>query len=57
MDTSRLYPILLQCNLSNDILGELWTLANQKVPGRLDQEELFVLLALIALTQVFLDRN
>jgi len=52
IDTGRLYPILLQCNLSIDTLGKLWSMANQCIPGRLNQQELFTLLALIAVTQV-----
>nr|CAB3266762.1 synergin gamma-like [Phallusia mammillata] len=51
VDTAKVYPILLKSQLSNDMLGKLWSLANISVPGRLNQHELYILLALIALTQ------
>lgn len=52
VDTGRVYHILLQSMLSTETLGQLWSLANMSVPGRLNQKELYVLLALIALVQV-----
>ncbi|XP_078481090.1 synergin gamma-like [Ciona intestinalis] len=51
IDTNKVHPILLRSQLSNETLGHLWSQANKIVPGRLNQEELFILLALIALTQ------
>jgi len=51
IDTGKVYHILLQSLLSTEILGYLWSIANQTLPGRLNQYELFILLALIALVQ------
>ena len=52
LSTELLFPILLSSQLPKNILGDLWAQANQAIPGKLNQMELFVLLGLIGLVQV-----
>ena len=54
IQTELLYPILLRSGLARETLGQLWGLANQQTPGQLIKEELFALLALVAVVQVAL---
>lgn len=50
-DTSRLYPIFVSSNLPKDVLGHIWSSANQSSPGQLTFSEVYIALALIALAQ------
>lgn len=50
-DTTLLYPIFLSSELPKDILGHIWTVANQSTPGKLTFTEVYTALALIALAQ------
>ena len=52
IDTGKLYPILLRSNLPREALGHIWSLANKTAPGQLIKEELYLVLALVALAQV-----
>ena len=54
IQTELLYPILLRSGVARETLGQLWGLANQQTPGQLIKEELFALLALVAVVQVTL---
>ncbi|XP_055891189.1 synergin gamma-like isoform X1 [Biomphalaria glabrata] len=49
--TERLYPILLMSGLAREKLAEIWSLCNTATPGQLVKHELWLMLALIALTQ------
>uniref|UniRef100_A0A8C6BZS4 Synergin gamma n=1 Tax=Monodon monoceros TaxID=40151 RepID=A0A8C6BZS4_MONMO len=52
IDTAKLYPILMSSGLPRETLGQIWALANRTTPGRLTKEELYTVLAMIAVTQV-----
>lgn len=49
--TERLYPILLLSGLSREVLGKIWSMANQLTAGYLTRPELFLLLGYVALAQ------
>uniref|UniRef100_S4RJW5 EH domain-containing protein n=1 Tax=Petromyzon marinus TaxID=7757 RepID=S4RJW5_PETMA len=51
IDTSKLYPILLSSGLPRETLGHIWALANRTLPGQLSKEELYMVLALVAISQ------
>ncbi|KAJ7308886.1 hypothetical protein JRQ81_008161, partial [Phrynocephalus forsythii] len=51
IDTGKLYPILMSSGLPRETLGQIWALANRTTPGKLTKEELYTVLAIIALTQ------
>ena len=51
-DTARIFPLLLTSGLPTDVLGYIWGLANHKVAGQLTEQELYIVLALVALAQV-----
>nr|XP_045014011.1 synergin gamma isoform X9 [Jaculus jaculus] len=51
IDTAKLYPILMSSGLPRETLGQIWALANRTTPGKLTKEELYTVLAMIALTQ------
>ncbi|XP_010192343.1 PREDICTED: synergin gamma [Mesitornis unicolor] len=51
IDTAKLYPILMSSGLPRETLGQIWALANRTTPGKLTKEELYSVLAMIALTQ------
>ncbi|XP_055982621.1 synergin gamma isoform X10 [Sorex fumeus] len=51
IDTAKLYPILMSSGLPRETLGQIWALANRTTPGKLTKEELFTVLAMIAVTQ------
>lgn len=51
IETSVLYPILLTSGLPRELLGHIWSLANQKIPGQLSKAELFLALAMIGFVQ------
>ncbi|XP_030042166.1 synergin gamma isoform X2 [Microcaecilia unicolor] len=51
IDTTKLYPILMSSGLPRETLGQIWALSNRTTPGKLTKEELYTVLALIALTQ------
>lgn len=52
LDTELLFPLLMSSQLPKNVLRDLWSVANRKVLGKLNQTELFVLLGLIGLAQV-----
>jgi hypothetical protein len=52
IDTAKLYPILMSSGLPRETLGQIWALANRTTPGRLTKEELYTVLAMVAVTQV-----
>jgi hypothetical protein len=52
VDTSRIFPLLLTSGLPTDVLGFIWGLANRKVAGQLTEQELYIVLALVAVAQV-----
>uniref|UniRef100_UPI00358F9DD2 synergin gamma isoform X3 n=1 Tax=Myxine glutinosa TaxID=7769 RepID=UPI00358F9DD2 len=51
IDTTRLYPLLLSSGLPRETLGVIWSIANRAVPGQLARNELFAMLALVAVAQ------
>ncbi|XP_067394192.1 synergin gamma isoform X3 [Emydura macquarii macquarii] len=51
IDTAKLYPILMSSGLPRETLGQIWALANRMTPGKLTKEELYTVLAMIAVTQ------
>ncbi|XP_042194394.1 synergin gamma isoform X1 [Callorhinchus milii] len=51
IDTGKLYPILLSSGLPRETLGQIWALANRATPGKLTKEELYTVLAMIAMSQ------
>ncbi|XP_021927526.1 synergin gamma-like isoform X2 [Zootermopsis nevadensis] len=51
VDTTRIFPLLLTSGLPTDVLGFIWGLANHKVAGWLTEQELYIVLALVALAQ------
>ncbi|XP_074640380.1 synergin gamma-like isoform X2 [Tubulanus polymorphus] len=51
IDTGMVYSILIRSNLPRELLGHIWGIANKMQPGQLIKEELFMVLALIALAQ------
>ncbi|MEE6469431.1 hypothetical protein FKM82_008620 [Ascaphus truei] len=53
IDTGKLYPILMSSGLPRETLGQIWALANRTTPGKLTKEELYIVLAMMAITQVF----
>lgn len=54
LDTDLLFPLLVSSQLPKNVLRDLWSMANREIPGKLNQTELFVLLGLIGLAQVWL---
>nr|XP_008123010.1 PREDICTED: synergin gamma isoform X3 [Anolis carolinensis] len=51
IDTGKLYPILMSSGLPRETLGQIWALSNRTTPGKLTKEELYAVLAMIAVTQ------
>ncbi|XP_069470775.1 synergin gamma isoform X3 [Ambystoma mexicanum] len=51
IDTAKLYPILISSGLPRETLGQIWGLANRTTPGKLTKEELYTVLAMIAISQ------
>ncbi|XP_059829363.1 synergin gamma isoform X8 [Hypanus sabinus] len=51
IDTGKLYPILLSSGLPREMLGQIWAFANRATPGKLTKEELYTVLAMIAMSQ------
>ncbi|XP_077168604.1 synergin gamma isoform X8 [Paroedura picta] len=51
IDTGKLYPVLMSSRLPRETLGQIWALANRTTPGKLTKEELYTVLAMIAVTQ------
>ncbi|NWS66948.1 SYNRG protein, partial [Crotophaga sulcirostris] len=51
IDTAKLYPVLMSSGLPRETLGQIWALANRTTPGKLTKEELYAVLAMIAVTQ------
>jgi hypothetical protein len=52
VNTTRIFPLLLTSGLPTDVLGFIWGLANHEVAGQLTEQELYIVLALVALAQV-----
>lgn len=52
IETAKLYPILLSSGLPREMLGQIWALANRATPGKLTKEELYTVLAMVAMSQV-----
>ena len=52
LSTERLYPILMLSGLPRELMGHIWSLCNKTTPGQLVKQELYQILALIALAQV-----
>lgn len=57
ISTSQLYPILLSSDLSRDKLGHIWSQCNKAAPGQLNEQELYLILGMVALAQVGLQVN
>ncbi|XP_050458796.1 synergin gamma-like [Cataglyphis hispanica] len=51
VDTNKVFPLLLTSQLPTEVLGHIWSLANQKYAGQLTEQELYVVLALVAAAQ------
>lgn len=51
VDTNKIFPLLLTSQLPTDVLGHIWNLANQKYAGQLTEQELYIVLALVAAAQ------
>jgi len=51
VDTNKVFPLLLTSQLPTEVLGHIWNLANQKYAGQLTEQELYVMLALVAAAQ------
>ncbi|XP_074930206.1 synergin gamma isoform X8 [Chelonoidis abingdonii] len=51
INTAKLYPILMSSGLPRETLGQIWALTNRTTPGKLTKEELYTVLAMIAVTQ------
>ncbi|XP_035722991.1 uncharacterized protein LOC118441976 [Vespa mandarinia] len=51
VDTNKVFPLLLTSQLSMEVLGHIWNLANQKYAGQLTEQELYIVLALVAAAQ------
>ncbi|CAG5124803.1 unnamed protein product, partial [Candidula unifasciata] len=51
ISTEHLYRILLLSGLAREKLAQIWSLCNTATPGQLTRNELWMVLALIALTQ------
>ena len=52
IDTNKLYKLLLSSNVSKERLRDIWEIANKRTPGVLVEQELYLVLGLVALTQV-----
>lgn len=52
IDTCKLYPVLMSSGLPRETLGQIWAFANRTTPGKLTKEELYSVLAMIAVSQV-----
>ncbi|XP_046466427.1 uncharacterized protein R10E11.6 [Neodiprion pinetum] len=51
VDTNKVFPLLLTSQLPTEVLGYIWSLANHKYAGQLTEQELYVVLALVAIAQ------
>jgi len=51
VDTAKVTDILLSSNIPKDKLRDIWEMANKKTPGVLIEEELYLILGLVALSQ------
>lgn len=51
VDTNKVFPLLLTSQLPTEVLGFIWSLANKKYAGQLTEQELYIVLSLIALAQ------
>ncbi|KAH0560934.1 synergin gamma-like [Cotesia glomerata] len=51
VDTNKVFPLLLTSQLPTEVLGYIWSLANQKYAGQLTEQELYIVLALTAIAQ------
>lgn len=53
-DTALVYNLMVTSQLPRDVLGNIWSLVNRTLPGRLTRQEFYSCLALIALAQVLI---
>ena len=53
IQTELVYPILIMSGLDKAVLGHIWNMANRTTPGRLTKHELFFVLGMVALAQVW----
>lgn len=51
VDTNKVFSLLLTSQLPTELLGHIWNLANQKYAGQLTEQELYIVLALVAAAQ------
>ena len=54
ISTEQLYPLLLSSDLPRDKLGHIWSKCNKAIPGELNEQELYLILGMVALAQVLL---
>ena len=54
ISTEQLYPLLLSSDLPRDKLGHIWSICNKAIPGELNEQELYLILGMVALAQVLL---
>ena len=52
IDTAKVTDILRSSNVPKDRLRDIWEMANKKNPGILVEDELYLILGLLALSQV-----
>lgn len=52
IDTRKVTDILLSSNIPKEKLRDIWSMANKKNPGVLVEDELYLILGLVALSQV-----
>lgn len=51
-NTALVYNLMVTSQLPRQVLGNIWSLVNRTLPGRLTRQEFYACLALIALAQV-----
>ncbi|KAL0272016.1 UNVERIFIED_CONTAM: hypothetical protein PYX00_005154 [Menopon gallinae] len=50
-DTQKVSQLLLTSGLQTEVLGYIWNIANRVVPGQLNKQEFYTILALVGLAQ------
>lgn len=50
-DTHKVSQLLLTSGLQTEVLGYIWNIANKVVPGQLNKQEFYIVLALVGLAQ------
>lgn len=53
IDINIVYTILIKSGLPREVLGHIWNLCNRNTPGELQMDELYLILAMIAIAQVW----